>query len=64
MRVNMTTAVANIMEEVEEEIAERQSHIERVKKFAESGPLKMPKSDLGPLLVSEKNSAKKVNISI
>lgn len=64
MHVNMTTAVTNIMQEVEEEMAESKSQIERVKKFAESGPLKVPKPDTGPLLVSQNNSAKKVNISI
>ena len=60
----MTAAVANIMKEVEEEIVESNNHVERVKKFAESGPLKIPENNQGPLLVSEKHPGAKVNISI
>ena len=65
MRVNMTTIVTNIMDEVEEEMANQQKEIERVKKFAASGPLLTPKADIGPLLIPKNNSGSgKVNISI
>ena len=65
MRVNMTTIVTQIMEEVEEEMAANKAEIERVRKFAESGPLLTPKSDIGPLLLPKNSgNSNKVNISI
>ena len=65
MRVSPTATMFTIMDEVQEEMMQQKAEIERV--LSMTGPLLIPKKDLGPLMLPLKASGpagRNVNMSI